>query len=122
VPSNLPKIGRAATARNQTHTAKRCNELECRTRELLTYLDTKLAVEKACRLPSDFWLKKCGPQFLQRPRGRWANTKRASVRLSVGFFYNLLPTPKRNDSNPMKSLNFFFWYDPCTHRFLCNAS
>jgi len=71
VPSNLPKIGRAATGRNQTHTAKRCNELECHTRELLTYLDTKLAVEKACRLPSAFWLKKCGPQFLQRPREHW---------------------------------------------------
>jgi hypothetical protein len=40
-------------------------------RELLTYLDTKLAVEKACRLPSAFWLKKCGPQFLQRPREHW---------------------------------------------------
>jgi len=44
------------------------NELECRARELLAYLDTELAVEEA--LPFAFWSKKCGPQFLQRPRER----------------------------------------------------
>jgi hypothetical protein len=26
--------------------------------------------KKACRLPSVFWSKKCGPRLLQRPRER----------------------------------------------------
>jgi hypothetical protein len=43
----------------------------------------------------------------------WVSIKRASVRLSVDVFYSLLPTLKPNDSNPMKSLIFLFWYDPC---------
>ena len=43
--------------------------------------------------------------------------KRASVPLSVDVFYSLLPTLKPNDSNPMKSLIFLFWYDPCMDSF-----
>ena len=52
----------------------------------------------------------------------WVGIKRASVRLSVDVFYSLLPTLKLNDSNPMKSLIFLFWYDPCMRGFHCNAS
>jgi len=47
------------------------NELERRARELLAYLDMELAIEESLPFAVGFLVKKCGPQFLQRPRKRW---------------------------------------------------
>jgi hypothetical protein len=46
------------------------NELERRARELLAYLDMELAIEESLPFAVGFLVKKCGPQFLQRPRKR----------------------------------------------------
>ena len=68
------------------------------------------------------WIRRLRADAGYTALSTWVGIKRASVRLSVDVFYSLLPTLKPNDSNPMKSLIFLFWYDPCMRGFHCNAS
>ena len=61
------------------------NELECRARKLLAYLDTEFAIEETLPFAVGFMVEKMRAAFLRMPRERWRRRTDAGYTRTVAL-------------------------------------